>query len=47
MKGGWSQLDNEKPHNLYSLQNIIRMDEMVRACSKHRERRDAYRVYAA
>jgi hypothetical protein len=47
--GGWRKLHNEELHNLYSSPSTIRMfqvkkDEMVRECSTHGEKKNAYRI---
>jgi hypothetical protein len=43
--GGWRKLHNEELHNLYGIIRMISQgDEMVRACSTHGEKRNAYRI---
>jgi hypothetical protein len=48
--GDWGKLHNEELHNLYSSPSIIRMisqlkkDEVGRACSTNRVKRNAYRI---
>jgi hypothetical protein len=47
--GGWRKLQNEELHNLYKYNKYnyngeVKEDEMVRACSTHGEKRNAYRI---
>jgi hypothetical protein len=37
--GGWRKMRNEELHNLYSLNDQIKEDEMGRACSTNGRRR--------
>jgi hypothetical protein len=46
VRGGWRKLHNEELLNSYTLPNIVRMiknDEIGRACSMNREKRNTHR----